>query len=47
MILTLSSSFLGEDIGKKEFLSPRETFLQAFDEVHLFLWNFYGIFLIF
>jgi len=26
IILTPSLSFLGEDIGKKEFLSPRETF---------------------
>lgn len=47
IILTPSSGFLGEDIGKKEFLSPREIFLQAFDEVHLFLWPFYGILLIF
>lgn len=47
IIFTSSSSFLGEVIGKKDVLSLKETFLQAFDEVHLFLWNFYGIHLIF
>lgn len=44
IILTPSSSFLGED---REFLYSGENFVQAFDEVHLFLWNICGILLIF
>lgn len=46
IVLSPSLSFLGEDIGRKAFSSARETFLQAFEELSLFLWNFYGILLI-